>query len=234
MSDRARRVDFPWKFVDVPAKPPLAKANSANSPAAKRISHRPCRLASPPPQRALCSRAMLLFRPASAADLSALTDLVNCAYRGDSSRQGWTTEADLLDGQRTDLASLNQVLLSPGHTLLLALDASGHLQGCVHTILETDLTLYFGMLTVRPGSQAQGIGRQLLIHLEELARAAGCIRLRMTVIQLRSELIAWYQRRGFRATGRVLPFPMGDARFGVARVGHLELVEFEKVMGKGG
>lgn len=173
---------------------------------------------------------MLSFRPAAPADLAQLADLINSAYRGDASRAGWTTEADLLDGQRTDIAGLSALMATPGHTLLLAMDGSEQLVGCAHTIVEPGQTLYFGMLTVDPSVQARGIGRALLDYLEAYGGSAGCNRLRMTVIHLRAELMAWYERRGFQRTGQTLPFPMGDPRFGQPRVAHLELIEFTKAL----
>ncbi len=171
---------------------------------------------------------MLQFRTATAADLAELADLINGAYRGNSSRAGWTTEADLLDGQRTDIAGLRELMNDPKQFLLVASDGGGQLLGCAHVILEPDQTLYFGMLTVHPEAQARGMGRELLVHLQHFGLSAGCCRMRMTVVHLRAELMAWYERRGFVRTGRVLPFPMDDPRFGRPRVAHLELVEFTK------
>ena len=52
--------------------------------------------------------------------------------------------------------------------------------------------------------------------------------LRMTVIDVRDELIAWYERRGYRRTGIRKPFPYGDTRFGVPRRDDLRFEVLEK------
>lgn len=144
---------------------------------------------------------------ASEADIPALAALVNRAYRGEASRQGWTTEADLLDGPRTDAADLQQHLAAPGATFLLAHDAAGHLLGSVY-LKNQRPDLYLGMLAVEPARQAHGVGRQLLAAAEAHARQLGCTAVLISVISVRRELIAWYERQGFQETGEVLPFPL--------------------------
>lgn len=153
--------------------------------------------------------------PAAEGDISLLNQLINSAYRGDSSRRGWTTEADLLDGIRTDEDSL-RTMLARADATILKYEEDGQLLGCVY--LERKGTdLYLGMLTVSPDLQAKGIGRQLLAAAEAFARDRQCRAVTMTVIPLRHELIAWYERRGYRATGETRPFPMDDPRFGLPR-----------------
>jgi ribosomal protein S18 acetylase RimI-like enzyme len=154
---------------------------------------------------------------ATDADVAAIVALVNGAYRGDSSRRGWTTEADLLGGQRTDPAGVAALIASPGHTILLLWDRSG-LAACVLLEEKTGGTCYLGMLTVRPELQGGGIGRRLLAAAETHARERlGATAMEMTVIDVRHELIAWYERRGNARTGETRPFPYGDARFGLPR-----------------
>ena len=155
-------------------------------------------------------------RVATAADAPAVAALVNSAYRGESSKAGWTTEADLLDGQRVDAERLVEIIATPGNVILL-FDADGLLLGCVH-LERTGEDCYLGMLTVSPVRQGGGLGRQLLEAAERWATEHWSSRaMRMTVITQRSELIAWYERRGYRRTGERKPFPYGDERFGLPR-----------------
>lgn len=156
-----------------------------------------------------------------------LDALVQSAFRGDASRVGWTTEADLLDGQRTDEAMLGEIVAGPSGDILIAEDGGGVL-ACCRLERRKDGTAYLGMLSVRPSLQARGIGRALMHEGELRAVALGAERIRMTVIRHRSELIAWYERLGYGLTGETQPFPYGDERFGVPRVSDLEFVVLEK------
>ena len=158
----------------------------------------------------------VITRPATAADAPALVGLVNSAYRGDSSKAGWTTEADLLGGQRIDVDGLTETIATPGNVILL--HARDHVPvACVH-LERTGEDCYLGMLTIRPTTQGMGLGRQLLEAAERWAIEHWSSRLmHMTVIVQRSELIAWYERRGYRRTGERKPFPYGDERFGLPR-----------------
>ncbi|WP_045690275.1 GNAT family N-acetyltransferase [Hymenobacter sp. AT01-02] len=157
----------------------------------------------------------LSIAPATATDIPALVALVNSAYRGDTSRQGWTTEADLLEGTRTDAADLADLMAGPGATFLLARTANGELRGSVY-LKNQHPDLYLGMLTVDPAHQAHGIGKYLLAAAERQARHLGCTSILMSVISVRHELLAWYARHGFRQTGETVAFPT-DVRFGVPR-----------------
>lgn len=163
--------------------------------------------------------------PATEQDISRLNALVNSAYRGDSSRRGWTTEADLLDGIRTNEESLRAMLQNPQATVL-KYETEGHLLGCVYLEKKQD-NLYLGMLTVAPDAQTGGIGKQLMAAAEQVARDRQCRSISMTVIPQRTELIAWYERRGYRATGETRPFPMDDPRFGLPKV-PLSFIVMEK------
>jgi ribosomal protein S18 acetylase RimI-like enzyme len=158
-----------------------------------------------------------VFRFARSADVPAIVDLVESAYRGESSRAGWTTEADLLDGQRTDPEAISAVITGPGSVMLLA-EAGGKLVGCCQLERRPDAEAYFGTFAVRPGGQGQGWGGQILAEAERLARdewSAGTMV--MSVLAQRPDLIAWYERRGYRPTGETTPFPYGNARFGVPK-----------------
>jgi GNAT superfamily N-acetyltransferase len=175
--------------------------------------------------------------PAGPADLPAVADLVNSAYRGDTSRQGWTTEADYIDGQRTDAAWLADELAStPGARLLVWRDAPEDppLGSVWLEPVGSGETWYLGMLTVRPDLQARQLGRTLLETAERAAAADGARRIRLTVVSIRDTLIAWYQRRGYALTGETQPFPYDDERFGRPRRPDLGFVVLEKVIGRAG
>ncbi len=156
----------------------------------------------------------LSFRAATTNDIPALIALVTSAYRGDASRQGWTTEADLLDGNRIDSDVLARDIERPGSRVLLA-ERDGDLLACAH-VAEEDGAGYFGMFSVSPELQGTGVGKALLAEAERVAQEEWRLpSMRMTVIDVRDELIAFYERRGYARTGIKKPFPYGDARFGI-------------------
>lgn len=162
---------------------------------------------------------------ATEKDIPALDKLVNSAYRGDGSKKGWTTEADLLDGLRTNPGSLKQLMTDPDSVILTCSDETGKLMGCVYLKKKKD-TLYLGMLTVSPELQAKGIGKQLLAAAETYAVKNNCSMITMTVISVRHELIAWYARHGYQATGETEPFP-SDPEFGLPKT-PLHFIVMEK------
>ncbi len=158
------------------------------------------------------------FFEAKNSDLSKVATLVNSAYRGESSRSGraWTTEADLLGGQRTDAQVLAEDLRRRVVILCAESVVDRSLDGCVKLELDGELC-HLGMLSVRPATQGQGLGRRLLVESENWARGKGAKHIELSVIQLRPELIAWYERRGYRKTGETGAFPYGDKAFGEPR-----------------
>jgi ribosomal protein S18 acetylase RimI-like enzyme len=165
----------------------------------------------------------------NASDLTELVALVNSAYRGESSRKGWTTEAELLEGVRTDYNSLLAQISEPGQTILKAVDHSGKIIACV-SLQEKSEKMYLGMLTVEPTIQANGIGKILLTAAEAFAIDRNIYCLEMTVISVRAELIAYYQRRGYQLTGEKRAFPT-DPKFGI-RKQELEFIVLEKHLPK--
>lgn len=171
----------------------------------------------------------LQFRAATPHDVDAIVALVESAYRGDASRAGWTTEADFLDGRRTGADDVAACLARPRSRLLLA-EREGRLLACAH-VAEEDGAGYFGMFSVVPGLQGGGIGKQVLAEAERIAREEWRLSaMRMTVIDIRDTLIAFYQRRGYRRTGIFKPFPYGDARFGLPTRDDLRFELLEKAL----
>lgn len=179
----------------------------------------------------------LSFRRATHADIPALIALVTSAYRGDASRQGWTTEADLLDGQRVDADMLRADLDRPRSVILLA-ERDGALLACAHVSVEDGAdshgvdshgAAYFGMFSVSPEAQRGGIGKTLLAEAEQVAHDAfGSATMRMAVFDCRDELIAYYERRGYRRTGIKKPFPYDDPRHGLPKREGLQFEVLEK------
>jgi ribosomal protein S18 acetylase RimI-like enzyme len=154
------------------------------------------------------------FRRAGAGDVPALVDLVESAYRGERSRAGWTHEADLLAGQRTDAQMVEAAVRDRAGVVLVA-EAGGQIVACCQ-LERRDGYVYFGMFAVSPARQGGGLGRAMLAEAERFARAEwGAGELRMTVIVQRADLIAWYLRRGYARTRELSPFPYGDERFGM-------------------
>ncbi len=169
---------------------------------------------------------------ATMADIPELVILINSAYRGESSKKGWTTEADLLGGQRTDDESLGRLLTKPGSVLFKYLNEENKISACVN-LQQQNKKLYLGMLTVSPTLQGSGIGKKLLAASEQYARENKFEAIRMTVISIRHELIAWYERHGYIHTGETQPFPTDDPKFGIPKQ-FLEFVVLEKnITGKG-
>jgi GNAT superfamily N-acetyltransferase len=152
---------------------------------------------------------------ATLADAPRLTRLVNSAYRGDSSRQGWTTEAHLLGGQRIDEEGIREMLAVPEAAMLLCLDPKQELMGSFYAH-PTGSKVYLGMLAVDPAGQGQGVGKFLIKAAEDYGRQHGCAVSKMTVISVRPELIAFYERQGYRQTGETEPFPT-DPRYGIPK-----------------
>jgi len=158
----------------------------------------------------------MIITQATPADVEQLVPLINSAYRGEASRQGWTTEADLLDGAlRTDVPTLTALMQQEGAMMLKHVEDDGRITGCVFLQVKPR-GLYLGMLTVSPEKQDSGIGKRLMHAAEAVAHGSKCPAIFMNVISLRLELIAWYERRGYCLTGETKPMP-DDKRFGIPR-----------------
>lgn len=151
---------------------------------------------------------------ATTADIPALETLLNRAYRGEESKQGWTTEADLLEGDiRTDTASLQEIIDDANSVIVTYSESEDEILGCVH-LKKNGNRLYLGMLSVSPTQQGKGIGKILLRHADQHARKVGCSKIYMQVISVRKELNDWYKRHGYSPTGERLPFEV-DEKYGV-------------------
>ena len=179
-------------------------------------------------RRTVCNAAAmrtapLHFRDATQTDAETVTDLVNAAYSGPDAAQGWTPETHLHAGPRTTLAEVRAILADPAQRLLLCLDP-----GLAGSVL-IDAGGHLGMLAVPPLRQAGGIGRALLAHAEDRARALwDCSSLTLTAISLQTDLIAYYKRRGYQPTGRRDPFPH-DEQPGALRL-DFDLIELKKTL----
>jgi ribosomal protein S18 acetylase RimI-like enzyme len=170
------------------------------------------------------------MRAAVASDVPALLALVESGFRGDSAKRGWTHEADLLGGQRTDADALLAMIADPAQTMLLA-EEGGALRGCVSIADKGEGRAYLGMLTVDPALQGAGLGRKLVDGAEAYAREnLGARVMEMTVIKQRQELIDWYLRHGYALTGREAPFPLDDRRFGLPKTRDLVFVVLAKAL----
>ena len=167
-------------------------------------------------------------------DFDEVVSLVNSAYRGDSSRLGWTTEAKYLDGQRIDLQILNEEVQNSNKSLF-CLRAEDNLE-IIGTVqlekFEDDkgIGCYLGMLTVKPSLQNTGLGKWLMSQAETHAKEWGARRITLGVLNPRQELMAWYQRRGYRSTGQRESFPVNHDKFGYPKIKDLHFLMFEKTI----
>lgn len=161
-------------------------------------------------------------------DVPVLVTLINSAYRGESSKKGWTTEADLLKGERrTDIPTLIEIMKKQEAVILKYTTPQNVITGSVY-LEKQERGLYLGMLTVSPLQQASGIGRQLMTAAEHYAKKNNCSSIFMNVISVRPELIAWYERLGYHKTGETRPLPPGN-RFGIPTQ-PLEFAIMEKII----
>ena len=190
-----------------------------------------------------------MLRKATKNDVKELVSLINSAYRGETSHKGWTTEAEFLDGQRTDEIEISD-LLNKENGAMLIYEIENKIEACCFVEnVENDsnkkediIVVYLGMLTVNPNLQGNGLGKivikraedwiQQFLHdsLTDAATNQKRIKVQMTVITLRSSLIEFYERRGFKKTGKLAPFPYGDARKGIPLRNDLQFEYLEKYL----
>lgn len=170
------------------------------------------------------------FSIAEQSNVPELNSLINSVYRGETGLRAWTGEAHLIDGQRTDVEALrDSISLSDSVIIIARADETGSRPiGCVHLKKQGDHA-YLGMLTADVSFQRSGLGSALLNEAERFtSENFGLDEIRMTVISLRTELIDWYVRRGYRVTGERAPFPYGNPRFGLPKRDDLEFVVLNK------
>lgn len=171
--------------------------------------------------------AQVTFGVATSADVARIVALVESAYRGDASRAGWTTEADLLGGQRTDPDEV-RALIGDGSVAIVVARQDEELVGSVAVRIDDAQVAHIGMFAIRPLRQRSGIGSSLLSEAERVARRRGARVAEMTVLEQRTELLEWYARRGYLATGETEPFPYGNPRFGLPRRDDLRFLVLAK------
>jgi GNAT superfamily N-acetyltransferase len=189
----------------------------------------------------------LRFRAATASDVPALVRLVTRAYRGEESRAGWTSEADLIGGERIvpavlleDIRRIDSLIIVAEVVAEVIVEAGVEVEpadgtelvGCAHIERVNTTTGYFGMFAVSPTVQGQGAGRLILAEAERLMASEWALtESEMTVLDARTELLAFYLRRGYTRTGAYRPFPYGDERFGVPKRTDLRLEVLTKSLG---
>ncbi len=170
------------------------------------------------------------LKPATKADIPAIVDLINSAFRGTGPQASWNSEADFIVGPRLTESLLRSDLAAKPRALLLTYraDPDETLLGTVLLEPFENSVWYLGLLTVRPDLQGRQLGRALLAAAESFAKEHGATRILMTVVNVRETLIAWYERRGYRLTGETQPFPYGDQRFGKPLRDDLHFVFLER------
>ena len=166
---------------------------------------------------------------ATLEDAKELNKLVNSAYRGEESKKGWTTEAEILGGIRIDEQALALLLAKPRVSILKLSDENGTILGTVCLEVKAH-ELHLGLFAVSPLAQGNGIGKLLLMAAEQHALENNCTKIVISVIGKRVELIAWYCRHGYVATGSSVAFEEIEGRFGEPKVASISLIEMEKVL----
>jgi GNAT superfamily N-acetyltransferase len=172
----------------------------------------------------------MFLHPAVEADYAGIVDLANLAYRGSGSTASWNIETGIIEGQRLNESLLREDLAAKPEAQLLTYrdDADGALLGTVWLEERKDGVWNLGLLTIRPDLQNRQLGRALLAAAEDFAKERGGRRVRMTVVNVRDALIAWYERRGYALTVETQPFPYGDERYGKPLRDDLHFVVLEK------
>lgn len=165
---------------------------------------------------------------ATETDIPKLHILVEMCYRGETSKKGWTSEADILGGIRTNQELLRAEMNATGGKFLKYTDEAGNINGCVYTLLHpAEKSVYIGVLCVNPDMQARGLGKQLMAAAETVGTDNGLTKATITVVSRRKELVAWYERRGYKRTGEVKPFAAGGG-IGEEMAENLELYVMAK------
>ena len=169
----------------------------------------------------------MVLREATDDELQEVVELVNVAFRGSV---GWAVEFKVVDGARISLAMLQADLAKKPEALQLVSrdEVDGGLLGSVWIEPLGGGVWYLGLLCVRPDAQTQQMGRRMMAATEELVKARGGRRMRISVMTVRDTLMAWYERRGYVKTGERKPFPYGDESVGRPLRDDLEFAVLEK------
>jgi GNAT superfamily N-acetyltransferase len=141
----------------------------------------------------MCSTTV---RVAGRKDAESIARLVNLAFRA---------ERAFIAGDRTNPDGIRD-LFAKGEFLLL--EDAETLIGCVYLEPRRDNT-YLGLLAVNPEKQGAGLGSQLMSAAEMRCRKAGRRAMELTVVNLRTDLLRFYGRRGYLERGTE-PFPAPD------------------------
>ena len=80
------------------------------------------------------------------------------------------------------------------------------LGGCVYVEHKDGDRSYLGLLSVDPSQQHGGLGSVLMTAAEKHCRERGSRFMDILIVNLRTELTPFYERRGYVETG-TLPFP---------------------------
>jgi GNAT superfamily N-acetyltransferase len=136
----------------------------------------------------------MFIRVATRADIPKIVQLVNVAFR--------ISEGFFVIGDRIDAA---QVATMFGTGTFLVGEISGSLVGCVYLELRKERA-YFGLLSVAPEFQGQGLARELIVEVEQRAKEAGCVVMDIRTVSTRPELIPLYSKFGYAESG-IEPFP---------------------------
>lgn len=163
---------------------------------------------------------------ATEADIPALNVLVHKCYRGPESFQGWTSEANMLDGNRTTPERLAREMSNPSIKFLKGLNEDGEMIACCLTQQQDD-AVFTGMLCVQPHLQGSGLGKKMMAAVGAWAKENNCSKIKIEVISARKELVQWYERQGFVRTGKATPFPPPTIEFGIPKDDFI-LMEMEK------
>ena len=168
----------------------------------------------------------MVARIATVEDIPALVELVNGVYRGKNALKGWTSEAKILDGQRIDSTMLQEIMANPKERIFV-LDVGGELQGCVQ-VSESGASVFLGMLSVPVELQGKGLGANLIKFVEVYAQERGFQSVKMHVLDVRSELISYYERKGYAGTGETADWPWGILKWGTPKREDLKFVVLQK------
>ncbi len=166
------------------------------------------------------------FRPAVTTDIDAIVQLVNVAYRPTSATAGWTHEADLVFGDRINAVQVEGIIAKRNSLIFVGV-SNLDIVACVH-IEKDGINSQIGMLAVKPRFQGIGTGKQMLAYAERyVSEKFGSVKITMTVVSSRNELLAFYLRRGYLNTGIVKDYPL-SAGVGTPKCNNLRIEVLEK------